>query len=291
MGHEIDSKADSPTDSSRDEYEMELPDVPRPGHAGPRRRKARSFADLKERGERTRGDEVNYFKVDTNCLGCGARARVKVDKLHGKLRCRKCGTVMHMAQNGTWKLGPPPTLIDDSRQAGKGGEYRPPSRLEKLLEKYPALKRPATIWSAIAVLAAILVLWGANSYYGGAVDLPPNVHGRAGLICEALLDNDTDLFEQLMAATGRSQAKQWFAAIRKRIERVKADGPPKFVVRVLYEREKDGTACVIAKFTAPPNPSDAVPGSGRELFQCAMYFVSDGSRGLLFDGRRTFKEM
>ncbi|MCA8996803.1 MAG: hypothetical protein KDA80_07455, partial [Planctomycetaceae bacterium] len=75
-----------------------------------------------------------WLRLEAKCPNCGVQAKVRVDRLNQKFRCKRCGTAMYFDRSGKWKLGLPPADTDDI------GEL---AEREQWWNKFPQLKKVA----------------------------------------------------------------------------------------------------------------------------------------------------
>ncbi|MCA9070837.1 MAG: hypothetical protein KDA84_18035, partial [Planctomycetaceae bacterium] len=102
---------------------------------------------VKARESRSRDDELQYFTVETKCLGCKKKLTAQVVELHGRLTCPRCQTVMHMGPDGKWHEGPPPTYIVKAPKI---------TRWHKLCYRFPFLRKRSVQFGAGLIFLSLM---------------------------------------------------------------------------------------------------------------------------------------
>ena len=221
------------------------------------RRKTPQFDDLKARDERSQGDERNYFRVETKCLGCGRRARIKMSRQRRKFRCRNCDTVMHIGQDGDWHVGPPPQASDPSAWIPASNKRY--WSIRTLTTAYPFLQHRVfltSVTAAVLLTAGVLV---ARSLLGPT--LPETMRGRTVFLCDAVVDGQRDKFQQCVRSGTTDQALTVYDGLRDLLSRSAPGSKPQFLLETRYEKAKLRSGCVVATFY--PARQDPATGPGR----------------------------
>ncbi len=252
----------------------------------------RRFEALKDRAQRSRADELEYFKVDANCLGCGVKTRVKVSRLGQKLRCKRCQTVMHMGANGNWQLGPPPESLSTLEPNWIRAPERSYWRLGDLANTFPLLRNRVFLASAAAAIVLVVALMLARRT--NKVTLPSTMLGRSVFLCDAMLLDDRSAFQRCVAYGEARQGLQVYDEVQSRLAREAAPAKPDVRLKVLYENDEEGVGCVVADFYPAADTLAEVPVASRsdiqELFGIVLFWKKTSS-GWFLDGRRTADDL
>jgi hypothetical protein len=253
---------------------------------------------LKPRWQRTKRDESKYFAVNTHCLGCGAECHVKVDALHAILRCRSCGTVMHMDNIGEWKLGVPPTLLNKKDAKPSPGDRQRRGKRKQpgssVLDRFPVLKSRVVQVALIAGLLLVLFVAGLSLFRKPESQFPPTLRGRAEALCRAVINGDRETALKLTSKASDKDARTWFDAVKQRTSRDKSKypSPPSIKLTVIAENKERHNAVVTATFRyAPRRTIDNADEreTAERTVDIILYWTYERDQWLL-DGTRTLKK-
>lgn len=230
---------------------------------------------LKSRESRTRWDELEYFMVSASCVRCRKTVQAPVDKLHYKLRCPHCGTLMHLREDGKWYEGVHPSL--GGRQVTVGWR-RLRERLTRVLSGVPLLQRRSVLLGLIIIMLAIC-LWGVGVWWAAPGEsLPTGLTGRSSLVGRALLEGDRELFERLTAPASEGDAEDWFERVRTDLNR---DGAAwqTVTIEVLFQDRTQGAAGTMCRFVSTSRGDREYP----------LFWTFDDGEWLV-DGGRTLQD-
>lgn len=258
-----------------------------------RKPKVHKFEDLKDRAQRSQGDEHEYFKVDAVCLGCGVKSRVKISRLGQKLRCKNCRTVMHMAAGGGWRLGPPP-------EESKGGWILSPEKrywgLNDLARYLPFLR--SKVFLVAIAAAAVLAVGVAVANRTGGVQLPPALLGRAVFLCDALLEGNRSDFRPCVPFTTRGNALRVYDEVQARLARSKTGRKAEYTLDVVYEHDERGAAAIVVEFFASATqaegetrPQTKKNSRNKPLFAIVLFWTKSSGGEWLLDGDQTAADL
>jgi DNA-directed RNA polymerase subunit RPC12/RpoP len=235
------------------------------------------FDQLKPRESRSRADELQYFMVSTSCVRCRRTVQAPVDKLHYKLRCPHCGTLMHLREDGKWYEGVHPSLQ-------RGGMPTRWAVMRKAIARHPWLQRRATL-AAAGLLILGIAAWGLMHVLAQRHAGPPpaTLTDRAAWVCEAVLTDDTSRLGAVTSRPSRRPAADWLEQIRSRLSasRAKHGHTTEVSLEVLFENWPEGRAGTSAHFVA-------ADGDG---VRCVLFWVLDDERYWVLDGERTLSDL
>ncbi len=212
---------------------------------------------LKPRWQRSERDEADYFKVKVRCLGCDAECRIKMNDQHRMLRCRNCGTIMHLDQTGAWKRGPAPSLLQCGTEQQRQTKPSRPSRLVaaygKLVQSLPILNNPLFL-----IVAGLLIVVGLGSFaylvsQRGRQELPATLRGRAEHLCHAAIDSERKEFLRVADPDASAASEKLYDHIRERLAKIESQaGRPTVLVKVKFQKPDQTEAAVQATFIFTP---------------------------------------
>jgi DNA-directed RNA polymerase subunit RPC12/RpoP len=236
------------------------------------------FDQLKSRESRSRADELQYFMVSTSCVRCKKTVQASVDKLHYKLRCPHCGTLMHLREDGKWYEGVHPSL-----QTGPGaGRWK---RLaESARRRFPWLTHRITV-----LVPGMLVLggvaWGVTHALSGRDRqiAPAKLEARADWVCRAVQAGNPASLRVVAAPESHDESEEWMGLVRERLSAAAARYGPTTEIRldVLYQNWQEGHAAVSAHFAS---------GEG-EGVKCVLFWDLDDEQYWVLDGARTLRDL
>lgn len=248
---------------------------------------------LKPRWQRSRKDESKYFAVKTECLGCGADCQVKIDDLHSMLRCRNCGTVMHMNHTGNWEIGIPKSLLKEEQTKKVETSDANRQSHDKAATKngfvgWIAQNRifaGAVLAGTVVVAVITLLLARSNSD-----SVPDTLRGRATTVAKAVLEGDARSLKGIADPRSASDADQWFAFLTKKLDAEQKRFPnrPLMQVKMLSENKDKGTGAVSVTFVFTARSAKAAAGESphQVSIESIQYWYHDGKQWLL-DGKKT----
>lgn len=257
------------------------PHVNPAGASGPRRGRGPAgipgFDQLKSRESRSRADELQYFMVSTSCVRCRRTVQAPVDKLHYKLRCPHCGTLMHLREDGKWYEGVHPSLQ-------KGAASTRWARMRAVLARHPWLQRRATL-AAAGLLILGLGTWALMYVLARrTADTPPApLTDRATWVCEAVLTGNASRLRAVTSRTTGDTAVEWLEQVRSRLSasRARHGHTTEVKLDVLFENWPEGRAGTSAHFVA-------ARGDG---VRCVLFWVLDDQRYWVLDGEQTLSDL
>lgn len=266
-------------DDQRRSRSDEFNPSPRADRPLPRRRRGVDFDQLKPRESRTRSDELEYFLVDAQCLGCRRALQARADKLYGKLRCPHCGTLMHIRADGKWYEGLPPSLDPAAARPSLG--RRLASRVRLLMLRFPILRRRSPYVAAGGVLLGLLLYVALSVTGREGVELPASLEGRAIAVAQCAVQSDYGGFQELVDRSATADAHEWFVEAARFLAGLPG-GVSAIDTRVVFEDAPERHACVIVTFW---------DSSQDEKFASSLFWVLTPENGWLLDGKRTLDDL
>jgi hypothetical protein len=217
-------------------------------------------------------------------LGCGVKTRVKTSRLGQKLRCRNCQTIMHLGEDGVWRLGLPPEKAEDDSmwfRAPQGAYWH----MRDLTRSVPLLRHRVVL---VALAAALIFAIGvAVATWPDRVTSPSTLMGRAIFLCDALLAENAAAFQACVDSTPDADGLQLYDKVRTRLARTFAAAKPEVRLRILYENADQGTGCVIADFCSVPDERSAE----QRKVSIALFCTKTGDGTWLLDAKRTAADL
>jgi hypothetical protein len=241
-----------------------------------------SLEEVKARESRSRDDELQYFTVETTCLGCRKKLTAQVVELHGKLTCPRCSTVMHMRPDGKWHKGPPPTYIL------KAPKF---TRWQRLCYRFPILRNRVLQCILGTAVLVVIALGLSLALRKPALDLPPQLSSRAGVVAEFILADERAKFRQCIANGTSGEADDWYDQIRARINESRESQLLTSLrgVEVIFENAQEGLANV--QITLRSIPTSARAKAQESEYPLILAWKLDEKQGWLLDGTRTLEGM
>lgn len=211
------------------------------------------FQSLKPRWQRSQKEEADYFSVEVNCLGCSKLTQLRMNTAHNMLRCRSCGTIMHLDSIGTWQIGPPPALVDQSSETSRPVSKPRFRRLRRLIDRFPLLRNRWVLGAISLLIVAGIFAVVYRVRAGSQIKVPHTLRGRAIALGKAIAEDDEAVVKQLQDPDAADAMQSWRASIVKKLDamRRKTVGAPKIRAKVFSEKESTQRAVVQCAFEFP----------------------------------------
>lgn len=238
------------------------------------------LAQVKAREERSRDDELQYFTVETKCLGCKKKLTAQVTELRGRLTCPRCQTIMHMGPDGKWHKGPPPSVVAKAPTI---------TRWHRLCYRFPFLRKPGVQWGGGLVLLALVAVVVFAISHTPPVHLPPQLVPRSRGVCEFVIAGDDGKFKQFLASGSKGDGADWYDQIHTVIQKHKTEGFFTSVenVEAVFENALEGRASV--KVTLNFRPT--APQGSELTLPLLLAWKQESGKGWVLDGTETLKQL
>lgn len=215
--------------------------------------------------------------VSVACVRCKQTVQARVDKLHHKLRCPHCGTLMHLREDGKWYEGVHPAIRGQSGPSGWRGLI---ARWHRRLAGLPVLGN-RIVQTVTALAMIVVIVWLVSSSFDQTpIELPTVLKPRAAALGQAVLQGDERLFSELVDPDTGNDAEEWYDAVRDMLNR--APGQYQTItVEVVFENRAERIATTTCGF-------QSTSGGDRSYL---LYWRLDHDGFWKLDGQRTLEEM
>jgi hypothetical protein len=199
-------------------------------------------------------EEFEFLPVE--CPRCGAKGRLRIDRLDRSFTCKQCKRIFHVGVSGILPGERPPDPKDESGAIDQFTiRAAPPSMIERLWKKIPKDGKALVgggMFIGLLVFCNIIYFW---FFSGGG--MPTKLLDRAKFVGEAYARKDLETLAPLIASDTEKEAARWLEETRPEAWK---NIPPDAVVSVSTPIKPDvasakyGMATVTVKIVVPSVP-------------------------------------
>jgi len=155
--------------------------------------------------------ELEYLPIE--CPRCGAKGRLRIERLDRSFTCKGCHRVFHVGVGGILPGERPADQTDESGALNQYGiRTTPPSLPERLWAKLP--KDGKTMMGGAIGIGFLILCNVAYFWFFSGTGLPVDLLDRAKFVGAAYARNDLAALQQLVAPDMEKEAAQWLQETR-----------------------------------------------------------------------------
>lgn len=228
--------------------------------------------------------ELEYLPVE--CPRCGAKGRLRIERLDRSFTCKGCKRVFHVSVGGILP-GERPEALTDAYGALDQFATRdaPPSLIERAWAKVP--KDGRTFVGGAICIGMLLICNMVYFWFFSGTRLPDRLMDRAKYVGEAYARNNLEDLQKLVPPDSQEDAVRWLEQTRPEDWK---NVPPDAVVSVTTPPKADLASAKFGMATVTVQVSiSTIPG----YVKMPLYWVpkskSAANPNWLLDATRTFE--